>query len=104
MQYTVTKNIIQVIGYIWLPSTMAAMEYTLDDRDLERYSISKDNPTREDIERWISTNTGDFSNIVDYRADIGTAKVLDWKDPESENTYNDCMFPVDDNGDMDIVN
>ena len=96
MQYTVTKNIIQVIGYIWMPRTMAAMEYTLDNRDLERYSISKDNPTREDIERWISTNTGDFSNIVDYRADIGQNKILYWKDPESEFIYNGITFPVDD--------
>ena len=109
MQYqvTITRNIIQVIGYIWLPRTMAAMaamEYTLSDSDLKRYGIDRKKPTRDQIERWIRTNTGDFSYIKDWYADIGQNKILDWKDPESEFIFNDCMFPLDDNGDMDIVN
>lgn len=93
MQYTVTKNIVQVIGKIWMPTITAAQEYTLSDLDLKQYGIDKVNPNRESVFRWILTNTGDFQSIDDFRADIGENKVLDWKDPESEYTFNDCMFP-----------
>lgn len=96
MQYLVTKNIVQVIGGIWLPyGQTAAMEYSLSDSDLEQYGIDKENPTREQISNWVFKNTGDFSSISDFRADIGENKVIDWSDPESEYLYNDGMYPED---------
>ena len=96
MQYLTTKNIIQVIGKIWMPNSTCAMEYTLNKSDLEQYGIDLQNPTKESIERWISTNTGDFSSIEDFRADIGANKVIDWTNPESEYIFSDCMNPLED--------
>ena len=102
MRISYTKNIIQVIGKIWMPQIMAAMEYTLTDSDLRRYGIDKENCTREQIEEnWLYTNTGDFSSIEDFRIDFGSNHVIEWKKPDSELTYNDCMFPSDDLGDLD---
>ena len=103
LRISYTKNIVQVIGKIWMPyGRLCAMEYTLSDADLKQYGIDKENPTRESIERWTQTNTGDFSSIQDFYANIGENKEIKWKDPESEFTYSDCMFPADDLGDMDI--
>ena len=97
MQYQVTKHVIRVIGNIWMPNNITcAMEYTLSDSDLKRYGIDRKKPTRDQIERWIRTNTGDFSYIKDWYADIGQNKILYWKDPESEFIYNGITFPVDD--------
>ena len=96
LQYAVTKNIVQVIGGIWMPYGLkGAMEYTLSDSDLKNYGIDPDNPTRESVSNWVFRNTGDFSSIDDFRADIGNNKVIDWANPDSEVTYNDIMFPLD---------
>jgi hypothetical protein len=67
------------------------MEYKLTAHDLE--SIGE--LTRENAEQWLMTHSGDFQSIKDFRVDIGEFE-SDWSDPESEPTYNDCMFPADD--------
>ena len=95
MRISYTRNYVRVIGKIWMPPITAAMEYTLSDSELESNHIDRDNPTRDQIQRWVSTETGDFRSIEDFSADIGDRGIVPWFKEESECTYNDCMFPGD---------
>ena len=65
-----------------------AMSYDLTPYDLENIGEL----TKNNIDRWVSLHTGDFSSVDDYRADIGDF-LQDWENPESELTFNDCMYP-----------
>lgn len=92
---------ILVIGHIWMPSTMAAYEYSLSSYDLKNIGEF----TRENVEDWLAAHTGDFRDIVDFRAFNGSLCCpenstptieLDWEDPESEAVFLDCMYPHED--------
>ena len=81
---------VEVIGTIWMPATTAAYRYDLRDYDLENIGRF----TRANVEQWLSTNSGDFQNVTDFRAVCGKHEIP-WKDEESEFTYNDCMHDED---------
>ncbi len=88
--YMVTINEIQVIGDIWQPGAgTCAMTYSLRSYDLENIGEL----TRDNVDRWLTCNSGDFQSIEDFRADIG-----DWESPweseESEYTFFDCMGEI----------
>ena len=100
MRYTRVVSQVQVIGRIWMPDAVCAMDYTLSAHDLE--NIRDGRPlaeiTREDIAGWLSTHAGDFQEIIDFRADLSEGsedKVIDWENEENELTYYDCMFPAE---------
>lgn len=96
MRYTVTKQIIQVIGELWEPGFTAAQEYTLDGYQMENLG---DPRNRDDVQSWVNKNTGDFSSVTDFCADftIGDESVIHgWASPASEHTYADCVYPTDD--------
>ncbi len=96
MKYTITKQIIQVIGKLWMPGITAAASKTLSAYDLANIGNPK---SRRDVERWLVCNTGDFSCMLDFRADFdidGEHIEHDWADEESELIYNDCMFGGED--------
>ncbi len=88
MRYMVERNFVQVIGTIWMPATTAAMEYPLSSYDVE--NIGK--LTRENVEQWLTTHSGDFQGIDDFYATVGDTEIP-WNSEESEMTYNDCMYP-----------
>ena len=93
MRYTITKQRVEVIGTIWMPSTTCAQSQDLSAYDLENIEDVRD---REAVARWIDTHFGDFQHIKDFRADfhVGDEHVVhEWKDEESELTFNDCMYP-----------
>ena len=98
MRYTVTCSRIDVIGAIWWPyGATCAMSYPLDDYAVGNARDEDGELTRDSVERWVMLNTGDFSSIVDWRADIhdettDSEVVFDWSDPESELIYSDCMY------------
>lgn len=96
MRYTVTKQRVQVVGYIWMPShVLCAMQRDLTAYDLENIGDVKD---RDSVESWISLNFGDFSSIQDFRADfhVGNAHVVhEWAKGESELAFQDAMFPAE---------
>ena len=91
MRYLVERNFVQVIGTIWMPEATCAMEYTLSARDIA--NIGKF--TRDNVETWLSANSGDFQSIQDFTATVGD-EWIEWDSEESEFTYNDCMFPTED--------
>lgn len=95
MRYTVTTSRVQVVGTIWMPAVVCAMDYTWSTYDVENARDDEGNLTRESVERWLILNSGDFQSIIDFRADLVDGKndfVSDWSDEESEFTYNDCMY------------
>jgi hypothetical protein len=86
--YTVTVRRIDVIGKIWQPGIgTCAMSYELRDYDVENIGEF----TRENVQLWLDSNSGDFQSISDFRADIADF-FSDWEDEESEGIFNDCMF------------
>jgi len=87
--YRVRVSKVRVIGQIWQPGFTCAQTYTLSAND--EHNIGE--PTRENVEDWLSTHAGDFSHIQDFEADIGDAVLIPWADPDSECVYNDCMCP-----------
>ena len=99
MRYTVTKSIIQVVGKIWMPATMCAMEYELDSYKLGNLLAEVEEGeslTREHVAYWLSLNSGDFQGVEDFRADLelpdGTNFTSDWEKEENEMVFSDCMF------------
>ena len=97
MRYTVTIQRIDVLGRIWWPiGALCAQTRDLSAYDMANLGDSKD---RDDVERWICLNFGDFSAIEDFRADFdidGEHIEHDWrKGEESELAFNDAMYPSD---------
>ena len=96
MRYMVERNFVQVIGQIWMPATTAAMTYDLDSSDVRNirefclhYKVCRDS-----VEDWLGTHSGDFRTIDDFYVTIGDWE-SEWAHEESEATFNDCMFPCE---------
>lgn len=101
MRYTVTKQVIDVVGQLWQGCT-AATRLTLSAHDMSNLG---DPHNREDVENWIALNSGDFASITDFRADFtvtdpsGNATrdiVHAWTSEENEIAFSDCLFPSED--------
>lgn len=85
---TITINCIEVLGYIWMPGdVLCGQRYDLSPYDLENIGEL----TRANAERWLMCHSGDFSRIVDFRADIGDFE-SPWGYDTSEALYSDCMY------------
>lgn len=87
MRYTVTKQIVQVIGHIWQPDVgVCATSISLDVDWMQANGY--DPASRDDVEQWILLhNTGDFRQVLDWRADLhigDTHVVHDWASEDSE--------------------
>jgi len=98
MRYTVTRSVVRVVGRIWMPNVVAAMDYTLDGYAMDNARDEDGKLTRESVERWLDRNAGDFAEIIDFEGDLedGTTHVdIPWADEDNEWTYNDCMFPAE---------
>jgi len=98
MRYMVVTSRIEVIGHIWMPAVVAAMNYTPSRYDVENMRDDDGRITRDGVQRWLDTHAGDFQSVDDFRADIADGDddiVIEWADPESEFTYSDCMFPAE---------
>lgn len=87
MKITIERNWIEIIGTIWMPAATCAQR-----KELSRYDIENiGEPTRENVEQWLTTHSGDFQSVQDFRAVIGETEIP-WANEESEFTYNDCMY------------
>lgn len=99
MKYLVSTSYVQVVGRIWMPSTTAAMSYTLNGYDVENARDDEGQITRESVECWLGAHAGDFSSVDDFFASIEDGEQtieIPWSDEESELTYNDCVYGSDD--------
>lgn len=98
MRYQVRKSYVIIIGKNWYGQT-CSLEKNLTDHDLcnisaENITLEKPNPkniTRDTIEQWLTSNSGDFSSVDDFKASISLATGedfdLDFSKEESEMTY-----------------
>ncbi len=90
MKFTVERNWIDVIGQIWMPAVTCATRRDLSDYDMRNIG----EPTRENVDRWLALNVGDFQSIADFHAVIGETEIP-WEREESELTFIDCMYPAE---------
>ena len=92
MRYTVVESILQVIGEL-RGGGIGSYQYTLKPKDREQ--MKRDGVFRRElISSWANSqlNTGDFSNVLDWRAEIedeGFTFEFDWSDPESAELWDD---------------
>jgi hypothetical protein len=99
MRYTVRKSIVQIVGYLWMPQCKAATEQSVSSYDIENMTDDDGNVTRDSVEQWVMTHSGDFSSVIDFRADLEVGDktiVIDWEKEESECDFADCMYPAED--------
>lgn len=86
---------ISVIGPIWMPECVCAMDYTLTPFDIDNMSGKDVAITREHVRNWIDCHSGDFQYVTDFSATIGNnGETLEfpWASDESEMTYCDAMY------------
>jgi hypothetical protein len=99
VRITKVVSVIDVVGYIWMPSNvLCAMTYTLSDYDVGNIRAYGDGQlTRAAVEHWLGLNSGDFSEVVDFRVDIGDGDLVsDFTSEESEFAYLDAMYGGED--------
>lgn len=93
MRYTVTKQVIGVLGNIWMPDVEAAQVLELSAYDMANLGNPRN---RDDVERWLHMHAGDFQSITDFRADFhvdGENIVHEWtRGEESVMAFNDAMY------------
>jgi hypothetical protein len=91
MKFTIERNWIEVIGRIWMPPVICAQHIDLSSYDIKNIGEA----TRENVENWLGSHTGDFQSIKDFHAVVGETDIP-WNDEDSEFTYQDCMYGSDD--------
>lgn len=96
MRYVIRRSFVIVLGRIWWPmGAVCSLEKTLSAYDVENMRDCEDGViTRDSVDRWVSMNSGDFSEIVDWSASIEDGdSTLDfpWSSEENEIAYLDTM-------------
>ena len=79
------RAFVQLVGKIWIPQVTCAQCVNLTDYDLANIGDF----TRENVEQWLCTHSGDFQSVDDFRAVCGSVEI-EWANPESEFAYCDC--------------
>lgn len=70
MKYTVRKSVIDVVGYIWMPQIVCSLRINMSDYDINNARNAEGELTRESVEQWLMTHSGDFQSVIDFRASI----------------------------------
>lgn len=96
MKYTVKASYVDVVGRLWMGGK-ASLRINLSGHDLENMRDDDGQITRETVEQWLSTHSGDFQHTIDFSASIEDGdKSLDFPfaTEEGEMDYLDT-FPVE---------
>ncbi len=91
----ILKSFILIVGTIWMPQSTCAQRKDLSQSDIEQMTDDDGNVTRESVEQWVNTNSGDFSKVIDFYADIETGKgniIIEWNSEDNEITFEHCMY------------
>ena len=95
MKYLVRKSIITVIGFIWMPGNiLCSVTNNLTAHDVENMTNEDGKVTRDSVDQWVCTHTGDFQSIEDWNADLEVGEdtiVFDWEHEGSEERYLDTQ-------------
>jgi hypothetical protein len=94
MKYIKRVSKVDVLGNLWMGGK-AAYTYNLTDSDLRNIGEY----SRDNVAYWLSTHSGDFQGIDDFRCTISDSSGMDFdcnfQDENSEVIFNDCMFPCE---------
>jgi len=77
---------IQILGKMWMPKSNASQERALSDYDLENIGEF----TRENVEQWLTSHSGDFSEVIDFTAVCGEIEIH-WSNEDNEMAYLDTL-------------
>jgi hypothetical protein len=86
MRFTVERNWIDILGVIWLPPVTAGYKQSLTKYDMENIG----EPTRENVEQWLTSHSGNFQRVIDFHAVVGEVDIP-WEKEENEFEYLDCV-------------
>ena len=89
MRYMTVCSFINILGKIWLPPVISSQTITLSPSDVDSIRVNG-KITREGIEQWLTTHTGDFQSIEDFYADIANGErdlIFDWANDDSESMF-----------------
>ena len=79
-----------ILGTIWMPAVTVSLQKTLSDYDLDNIGEF----TRENVEQWLTSNSGDFQHVIDFTARCGSVEI-EWSSEDNECQYLDTL-PIDD--------
>lgn len=85
---------VEIVGEIWWPyGAPAALTLQLSSYDIENMTDEDTGLlTRESVERWVDTHSGDFSSVTDFSVRVG-----DWESgfatEDGEMLFMDCTYP-----------
>lgn len=96
MRYTVRKSYVWVLGTIWMPARTASQRKELSTYDLANLVAEADGGpvTRDVVEQWLTSNSGDFQHVQDFAAslEIGDDTItIPWSSEDNELVYNDTL-------------
>lgn len=99
MKYTVRKSLVWIVGRIWMPAIVCSQVLTLSNYDVENIRAHGDgNITRDAVEQWLMSHSGDFQSVLDFAASIedgGRTIDIDWATEDGETLYNDTLSSED---------
>ena len=91
--YTVTVKEIEVLGYIWMPRVLCSQVIKLNNYDIENIKDCGNGAiTRDGVEDWLGCHAGDFSEIVDFHADIADVEIP-WESEDNEIEFMTINYP-----------
>ena len=94
MKYIVCKSVIYVVGHLWMPDIIASQQITVSAYDVRYLRDDRGKITRESVEQWLGTHTGNFQFIHDFSASIedGDNTVdIPWASEDGELEYLDTL-------------
>lgn len=94
MKYMVRKSFVAVVGKIWMPAITASLHIRLSEYDINNMRDESGKITRESVEQWLCTHTGDFQSIQDFSASIEDGENtidIPWASEDGEMAYCDTL-------------
>lgn len=99
MKHTVIKSYVMVFGKAWMPQCPMAQEIKVSQSRIDDLRGDDGLITRESVELWLTTHTGDFSSVDDFYADIEAPEgnvIIEWESEDIELMFSDLMHGEDD--------
>lgn len=92
-RYIVRHSYVNILGELWMPNCVVSLHVTLRDYDIE--NMRTDGPiTREDVNQWLTSHSGDFQRVIDFQASIEDGdRTIDipWSSEDTELAYLDTL-------------
>lgn len=93
MKYTVRKSFVEIVGRIWMPACVCGQVINASQYDIENMRSESGEITRESVEDWLTTHSGDFQSVTDFHASIEDGKNtidIPWATEDGELAFMDA--------------